>query len=234
MPTKPPRGIRLNLSHPLARGLVFRQLFNERIGTKTFDLSLNGNHGNFAAGAAAPTWKPDGIYFGGNDYINCGMNASLNVTNALTIVVDINTTMDAAAGIVSKSISGAGANYSYLLFKTGGTDVAAFYVTATIDAWDAHIAGSTPIHDGNWHNIIAVYNGTNPLKLYVDGISEGAITGVEPASLRASNRNLLIGIWEGDLPNYLTGAIDNVSIYNRALTSEESTWLYREPYAMFL
>jgi len=78
---KPVRGIRLNKSHPLARGLVGYWLLNEGSGNKVFDLSGNGKTGTING---TITWVAD--------YLNCpgstGNNISIPV-NVITINGDM-------------------------------------------------------------------------------------------------------------------------------------------------
>jgi hypothetical protein len=51
---KPIRGLQLNKSHPLARGLVGCWLLNEGTGHKVFDLSGNSNTATTLANSAPP------------------------------------------------------------------------------------------------------------------------------------------------------------------------------------
>ena len=44
--------------------------FKEGSGTTCRDLSCEGNDGTFGAGAAAPTWKRNSLYFDGGDYVD--------------------------------------------------------------------------------------------------------------------------------------------------------------------
>ena len=87
----------------------------------------------------------------------------------------------------------------------------------------------TPINDNNWHHIVVVSNvstGWN-LDLYFDSIIDG--TG---SNVARSNMDNLPKLRFGDegssqLQPY-TGDMDDIRLYDRALTPEEITALYNE------
>jgi len=68
----------MTLSLPLARratkcfvpGAAAIYLFNEGTGTTLRDFSGNAYDGTLGAGAAAPTWTPQGVSYDGGDWIN--------------------------------------------------------------------------------------------------------------------------------------------------------------------
>mgnify|MGYP003582407256 CR=1 FL=1 len=91
-------------------------------------------------------------------------------------------------------------------------------------------------NDGNWHQVTAILSSTGGMSLYVDGV------------LRASNNTFTsaqsyVGYWRVGYDRmdntwtgwpstartdaYFSGAIDDVMIYNRALTATEVTTLYQ-------
>ncbi len=123
---KPVRGIRLNKSHPLARGLVGYWLFNEGSGNKVFDLSGNGNTGTFVGDVVwTPGQSGNAIYVpGSNDYINCGNGSTLNpgASGSFTIVARIlwNGWGESNSGrIVSKRDNG---NIDYIYYFDQASD----------------------------------------------------------------------------------------------------------------
>jgi hypothetical protein len=92
--------------------------------------------------------------------------------------------------------------------------------------------GTRNVHDGQWHHVAAVYDGTN-MFLYVDGTLDVS----QPATgLIAQNSSpVCIGATDGayelschciELGYFFNGLIDEVSIYNRALSSNEIAAIY--------
>lgn len=85
------------------------------------------------------------------------------------------------------------------------------------------LSTSVQLNDDNWHLIVGTYDGTT-LKLYTDGIFQGEL---KRTFTIAVNDSFKIG-WD-DLNGYsrfFSGKIDEVRIYNRALTPDEVTKLY--------
>ncbi len=59
------------------------------------DLSNNGNHGTQTTASYQPKLRPTGFDFDGlNDYIDCGSNASLNITDEITLEAWVNPSED--------------------------------------------------------------------------------------------------------------------------------------------
>jgi hypothetical protein len=78
--------------------------------------------------------------------------------------------------------------------------------------------------DGNWHNLIAVYDGSKRF-IYVDNI----LLGSDPksGSIIFDNSTATIGTSQAGntLGEFFYGNIDELRFYNRALTQEEITYL---------
>ena len=84
---------------------------------------------------------------------------------------------------------------------------------------------SSPVSNNTWTNIVWVYSNTN-LYLYVNGILSSTGTILE---INTTGQNFVMG---NTIPNslgqyeYYKGAIDDMFIYNRALTQDEIANLY--------
>gem|GEM_PF-1602956 len=90
-----------------------------------------------------------------------------------------------------------------------------------------YIVGSTPVWDGQWHHVAAVLDNDNTpnvdeIQLYVDGQLE-TISAVKSQTINtADTSKVTIGAYFGAIaPRYFNGIIDEVRIYNRALSGEE-------------
>jgi hypothetical protein len=99
-----------------------------------------------------------------------------------------------------------------------------------------HVNGGrifTHTPDGNWHNLVVTYplngSGTNDITIYFDGIGQ-ASQSFNPVNLLNTANSYIH--WIGTLgfaPGWLyafSGKIDDIGIWNRALTQEEITNLY--------
>jgi prepilin-type N-terminal cleavage/methylation domain-containing protein len=87
--------------------------------------------------------------------------------------------------------------------------------------WGNDLAGSAPfIADGNWHLALTEYDGSTR-KIFVDGVMV--------SSDNTSNNNAIandVAIGRTDGVEYFAGSIDDVRIYNRALSNAEIQSLY--------
>ncbi|HUT12348.1 MAG TPA: LamG domain-containing protein, partial [Thermoguttaceae bacterium] len=94
-----------------------------------------------------------------------------------------------------------------------------------------YVVGETDLRDGQWHHVAAVLpdgaTNVNKVLLYVDGRLEGISGSLgNPINTDPAGIDVLIGS-SGTLNNgYLAGAIDDVFIYDRALTTGEIQGMY--------
>lgn len=82
--------------------------------------------------------------------------------------------------------------------------------------------GGEPLIDGEWHHVAMTYNalaGIENLRLYVDGKLSGVATGVGP--LRPQNEPIYVGGGAASAYNTFNGAVDEVRIWDRALSEAE-------------
>jgi hypothetical protein len=81
------------------------------------------------------------------------------------------------------------------------------------------VGSSGNVLDGNFHHMTGTWDGVN-LRLYVDAVSQGSTALLAPVS---NARDLNIGFaWGGGSPQrFFRGRVDELTIYNRALTNAE-------------
>jgi hypothetical protein len=80
---------------------------------------------------------------------------------------------------------------------------------------------NTAINNGDWHCIVTTFNGLN-VKMYIDGVLNATTS-----NITLITANSVFGIGYCPWANiHFQGKIDDISIYNRALTSQEITQLY--------
>jgi glucose/arabinose dehydrogenase/fibronectin type 3 domain-containing protein len=201
---------------PPPTGLVGAWAFNESAGTTAADSSGSGNPGTLVSGA---TWSTQGRYGGAlsfngtNGLVRVADSASLDLTSAMTLSAWIRpaATQSGWRTIMQKQSdawflnagSGAGA-----LRPAGG---------GTFGGSTPYIAGPTASPVGAWTHVALTYDGTT-LRLFVNGtqVTTRATTGV----IQTTASPLWIG---GNQPygEYFNGLIDEVRVYNRALTATE-------------
>ena len=76
--------------------------------------------------------------------------------------------------------------------------------------------------DGKWHLAVGIYDGST-VRLYVDGVQVGSGTPWSGSLeyLLPDSNDLYIGNYPSCSPHWFLGAIDNVMIWNRALSASE-------------
>ncbi len=79
---------------------------------------------------------------------------------------------------------------------------------------------TSDVADDVWHQITGLFDGST-INIYVDGDLEHTVTYSGTAS--PSGRDINIGAWTegGSLARYFNGLIDDIRLYNRAITDQE-------------
>ena len=217
--------IRSNISN---QGLVAYYPFNGNAN----DESDNGNDGTVTE-AALTTDRFDNensaYYFDGvNDYIEVNDASTLDFGNGdFTVACWFKTSSEQyliqKGGTGGESISWAlgiepGQNSDYIFFSGD-------WINLTPTTKGTH--GSTAVTDNSWHFAIGMKSGTQ-LKVYVDGVLEGTNDlGIQTSA--DTDYPMEFGT-RTDFASYtfFKGIMDDIRIYNRALTETEILKLYHE------
>ena len=205
-----------NISAAAANGLVgwYKLDGTGTLGAAT-DASGNGNDGtlaNFTFDGATNGWVPgkfgNALQFNGsNDYVKSA-SVSVGSSGTLSAWVYVTATTNYPMFISF--------GYALELRLLGGSNRPDLNVNST----DA--VSPTAISPNQWHLITGSYSGTTAT-IYVDGISQNTAT--VPALGTASGIDLGARYPSNDYD--LTGRLDDVRIYNRALGSTEVQQLYQ-------
>ncbi len=198
-------------------GLVLYHAYDEGAGAKAEDLSGNGHEGEIDS----PNWV-DGKFgkaleFEGENsgtFVTVESTAELNV-DEMTFMAWVNAEhWNGTRQIVGKSVhGGCGGRVQYGLFSEGGT----FKLRFETEAGRADIATDLPDTGKFIH--IAFTNDTKKGKIYIDGNEE--IEGDVPGKLGANDDPWRIG-QDCERLNYIfAGIIDEVRLWNRALSEDE-------------
>jgi hypothetical protein len=109
---------------------------------------------------------------------------------------------------------------------SGGTDTG--YRLGVVDgkpcfevpltSFSHHLSGSVDLPTGRWTHLAGTFDG-KVMRLYVDGIE--AATMERPGPAKANDFHICLGNYEVDHKAFFRGLLDEVKLYNRALTAEE-------------
>jgi hypothetical protein len=182
------------------------------------DQSGNQNHGtNFGAlaaadrfGATASSFRFDGV----SSFIQTPVDSNLgDLSLAVWFRSDSST---GARAIVDSDVSG---SFGHSLILGYGSADNRMYV----EYHDGFFASSWILNDTVWHHAVAVFT-SGVVRLYVDRafigsqiFSQGIIDGSQ----------FRIGKHNAGGPEWFVGDIDDVRIYNRALSADEVAYLYQ-------
>jgi predicted secreted protein len=152
---------------------------------------------------------------GSSSQVNCGNGSSLNLTTEATICARIKLNNKSSNGIISKrSVWNSLTGYSF--FVNNNASLTFEYGNGTNTLQTTWNTGSQ-IQD-TWAFVAVVVSGKN-ITRYFNSVSHTMSTGLDNG-IAISTDNLIIGAGTGMA---LSGLVSDLSIYNRALTSNEIT-----------
>jgi len=185
--------------------------------------SVGGNNGT-VSGATLTTGqggRANGAYnfsSSSSTYITMGSPAALQLTNALSISAWVNPTgtFNGAPGIVNYGTGG----YWFALDSSGHP------ITVLYDP--SNNTGSTAastVLTHQWYLLTTTYDGTT-IDIYINGVlAKSASAGISSLGGYAT-ASFYIGSIKNNAGHYFDGAIDDVRVYNRALSQTEVQQLF--------
>jgi hypothetical protein len=196
--------------------LVAHWKLDEYYGPTAHD-SAGENHGTLYGG---PFWLPTWGKVGGalqldgvDDYVDCGNDDSLNITGQITLALWVNTN-DSGNGQYNSYITKG--DHSYGLQHKYNNNVEFFFSDGVNWYWVWYPIDSS--FNGVWHHLAGTYDGSQ-LKLYVDGELKAGSS--HTGSIGSSTYNVNIGRNSEATDRLYNGLIDDVRIYNYALSANE-------------
>jgi hypothetical protein len=196
-------------------GLVAAYSFNESLGTGVIDASGNNNNGTFGSGVTRTTSGKFGgglVFNGTSGLVTIPNSASLQLTTGMTLEAWVN---PSAVNSAWRDTIYKG-NDNYYLEGTsdnGGKPGAG----GTFGGADVVTYGTVPLAANTWTHLAETYDGTT-LRLYVNGAQ---ISGVARTGNIATSTNPLQIGGDSIYGQFFQGMIDEVRVYNRALTPVE-------------
>jgi hypothetical protein len=191
-------------------GLISYWMFDEGEGTIAYD-SVGYNTGT-VEGAQWTTGKIEGaLEFGGvDDYVTVGKNDRVFPNNILTWSVWVNPSSYVPDGVILWDDDYQATGDRGIQLRSDGRIGAGEWFYDTIS--------SSVISLGEWHHI-AFTSGNGERKLYIEGELSDTSPGLLPDH---TDRSFVsIGSGHNGYHGYFHGMIDEVAIYDRALSSEE-------------
>jgi hypothetical protein len=206
---------------PIVRnGLVLELHFNELAGSTVYDLSGNNNNGTIYGATRVQEGFGRALSFDGiDDYVLVPDSVSLRLTSSFTIMAWIYP-KSAGENNYGRILAKYSESY-YSVQMEAGTRVSMGIASTT---YAVTPLGSVPFN--TWSHIAFTFDKTlpvNQIKAYVNGVLKA--TGTRTTDVPTSTDPLYIGN-RVDLTRTFDGLIDEVCIYNRALSEDEIKAIY--------
>ena len=219
-------------------GLVGHWTFDEGTGNTTADSSPNSNTATRAGTLGSwITGKAGGAYQlgGSSSRFELADSNALRVTSAVTVAAWVNPTAASNYGVIAGiDQTGGSANDMYSIkTNTSGSDRLRWDVigpgtNVSLDSTSTLFGTLGNIGDG-WVHVAGVYDPSGFAGLYVNGVLDVSTTSV-PTSIQLKTTPFQIGHNASDSGSYpLKAAVDDVQVYDQALTADDVTFLYNNP-----
>ena len=224
---------------PSNLGLVGYWSFEDCRGATSTDMSGSGNTGsltNFALSTSTSNWVTGNAakrgcalnFDGSNDYVALPVNSNYGAVGDVTVSMWIKPTDYVSSNNYILDTRSNGGNSNGIAVYRNSQNVINFYIqTGTYPADPATTKSATvTMNAGVWIHIVAIRSGT-AYRIYANGVQSGtdsAGTGSTFSLLDVGGR---IGTYSNGTGAFVwNGSLDDVRIYNRALSPTEITALY--------
>jgi len=190
------------------------------VGTRSNTQAIADLTNNKVITADSLTYNSDGSF---------NYNGSANIAS-LTSSVTITTNYTAEAWI-KRNVIGAShgimsdLQYSWWLFYINNANKLSMYHARNQPTFVINSLSGTTNIGTNWTHVVSVFDSLQGLKLYVDGNLDATNSNTTIFDLGAGRGPQFIGVMRQDAAgvnsNYFNGRIDQLKIYNRALSAAE-------------
>lgn len=223
------------LSNDIAAGLVSYWKFDESTGTTTYD-SSGGSYAGTMNGITRLTSGSCqfGNCFGFNgtsDYVELGTSTAFigNTTSSRTFSAWVYPTSSAAISRFFSTSAGSADGESYLSTYPSGSNVQFDILWKSASGYTS--ASSTHSYALNqWYYVTGVIDFAGGKSyVYINGTQDGSISNPASSTAIAVGSNLHARIGANTQPtagNFFAGRLDDLRVYNRALSANEISQLY--------
>ena len=191
-------------------GLTYKSQWSGSGGTNHWTSDTPSDQSSFAGG-----------FNGIDDYVNCGNDSSLNVTSEITFEAWVKVNQHKSYNPVGYRLAG-----NSLYPRLMGMSNAKFRWQYKIDDVTKNVDSDITTNTDEWYHMVGVVDAATGGKLYINGVQRGVNTDTG-TSVTGGSSNRLIG-FDTDLNSYFNGVIDQVKLYNRALSVEEVRYHYNK------
>ena len=178
--------------------------------------SYTGAAWNFGAGSA-------NVFATADAFTN--RLGDINQTTGLTVGMWVNLAYSINSGLDNSRALGIGNGNDNICDVTTSNGSGAFQFTFN----QAIIVSSGAVLDGSWHHVVATLDyqkSTNNVSLYVDGKNVSNLTSAVANSFSTTATSVTIGNYNNGGSGAFRGSLDQIIVYDRALTAGEIASFY--------
>ena len=196
--------------------------------TGSWNGTASGTNGYYSAGQGNFPWA--GTFNGSNDYVNVPSRSNLMPSSASTVSAWVKASIsfpgNAYFGFAAKYDNGGctgGGTCGYDLgIDTYANHHGELNVRSGSNGNSSDADSPATADDGSWHFIVGVFTGSQVIT-YSDGVAGAPISWSYPTGID-SNSPFQIG--DRNDASFFGGSIDDVRVYNRALSSAQIAAMY--------
>lgn len=204
-------------------GLIGHWTFDEGKGAMARDASGRGNHGKVMGGASWTKGVFGGAlaFDGTDDFVLLPNEGHFDLTGNMTVSawIRVDAFTRSWQSIVTKG------DRAWRLHRASNTNCLGWACSDLSRGEVGDLYGERAVNDGRWHHVAGILDGTRSC-LFVDGVLDAS-----ERTTRAISTNdfpVLIGENAQQKGRLFRGCIDDVRIYNRALSVDELQALFKE------
>lgn len=219
--------LRCGLGYDINNGAEDGLVLYYKMDGKADDTSVNNKDGIITNATATNDRfnnPRSAMYFGGSASINTGYDLSWNNTNKATVSMWIkpDNITDDGKGIIGKKFS----SFEWAIYQQRSNLGFVYWNNAGGHTNGMDLIVSNVLTQYGWVHVAYTWDGTTS-KIYVNGELKGTKEATNSSLNQNNTANVMIGgniyAW-GD--TYFRGAIDDVIMYNRALSEKEISQIY--------
>lgn len=211
-------------------GLVGKWGFDEATGTIAYDMTGNNNNGiliNNPVHATSTCKVGNCLYFNASNsnYVNVPATSTLNFASNGTFTISVWVNPDTLSSSWRRGII-VQENYLNSGFRLGFYNGGAPMFWTTQSGGTLQLTSPKPLTSGQWNSVVVTFDNKNA-SLYLNGTQVATSTGTYVAGSNAVRIGAAVS-------EYYSGLMDDVRIYNRALSGSEIQQLYNShPFARY-
>jgi len=210
-------------------GLVSHYTMDAIAGTTLYD-EIGTANGTISGATQVDGYLGKALSFDGiNDYVDLNYGAGATFSEATIVAwVKIAAADKPAAGSTATICNNYElTNGKHLGLRVYDTGKVGFFVDDDVNAmWNER--SNEDVCDGEWHMVAGVFKATTQLRIQIDNNAPYTQNTVPTGAISSCQRDFFIGYETASSTEYLKGHVENVRIYNRALSAEELSGLYAE------